>query len=381
MKQFFSLLSLAVIASTALAQSNKSIIKCQFDNLPGDSLHVQIAYSSHPDDMKDEIAYAKKGKYQLEVADDYAVNVMFAEKPKPGQRGYLIDDITRLTVLPGEKITVKGSVKGKAVIKGSAFEDEQKALDALTKTQDDEMRRLVEERTAKVAAGEDEEKVFNDYSKLITAQQDQKNAIITEYVKSHTDSPLSIYHAAYDMMDKDQLMQYVTEKGKNGVMKYFIEQMDKYASRIRESKAKMAALEKAESAPDFTAKDLDGNDLTLSSLYNKGNYILLDFWGSWCHWCIKALPKMKKVYEAHKDHFQILSVDCNDTEDRWRKAVAEHELTWLNVKNEQDIDIPGKYGVQGYPTFVFISPEGKILKVQTGTDDEFYKYLEDTLSK
>ena len=46
-------------------------------------------------------------------------------------------------------------------------------------------------------------------------------------------------------------------------------------------------------APDFTLKDLQGNDLSLSSL--RGKYVVLDFWGSWCGWCIKGIPDMKEV--------------------------------------------------------------------------------------
>ena len=43
-------------------------------------------------------------------------------------------------------------------------------------------------------------------------------------------------------------------------------------------------------APDFTAKDLNGNTITLSEL--KGKVILLDFWASWCVPCKKSMPHL-----------------------------------------------------------------------------------------
>ena len=62
-------------------------------------------------------------------------------------------------------------------------------------------------------------------------------------------------------------------------------------------------------AKDFTLKDINGNDLSLSNL--RGKYVVLDFWGSWCGWCMKGLPDMKAAYEKHKDNLEILGIDCN----------------------------------------------------------------------
>ena len=128
-------------------------------------------------------------------------------------------------------------------------------------------------------------------------------------------------------------------------------------------------------APDFTLKDLQGKDLTLSSL--RGKYVVLDFWGSWCGWCIKGIPDMKKYYEKYKDRMEILGVDCNDTEEKWKAAVEKHELPWLHVRNTDEADITVKYGIQGYPTKIVIDPEGKVAKIVVGEDPAFYKYLDE----
>lgn len=128
-------------------------------------------------------------------------------------------------------------------------------------------------------------------------------------------------------------------------------------------------------APDFTLKDLQGKDLTLSSL--RGKYVVLDFWGSWCGWCIKGIPDMKKYYEKYKDRMEILGVDCNDTEEKWKAAVEKHELPWLHVHNTDEADITVKYGIQGYPTKIVIDPEGKVAKIVVGEDPAFYKYLDE----
>lgn len=128
-------------------------------------------------------------------------------------------------------------------------------------------------------------------------------------------------------------------------------------------------------APDFTLNALDGKPLALSSL--RGKYVVLDFWGSWCAWCIKGFPEMKEAYAKYKDKMEIVGIACRDTEKRWKAAVEKHDLPWLNVLNEGTVDVSVLYAVEGYPTKVLISPEGKIVKVFVGETPEFYTCLEE----
>jgi hypothetical protein len=86
---------------------------------------------------------------------------------------------------------------------------------------------------------------------------------------------------------------------------------------------------------------------------------------------------MKKYYEKYKDRMEILGVDCNDTEEKWKAAVEKHELPWLHVRNTDETDITVKYGIQGYPTKIVIDPEGKVAKIVVGEDPAFYKYLDE----
>jgi len=135
----------------------------------------------------------------------------------------------------------------------------------------------------------------------------------------------------------------------------------------------------ADMAPDFELPDLQGNALKLSSL--RGKYVVLDFWGSWCIWCIRGIPNMKTAYAKHKDKLEILGVDCRDSEEKWKAAVEEHELPWLQVRcsDEQLPKLGEMYGIEGFPTKVIISPEGKLVKTIVGEDPEFYTFLDELL--
>ncbi|MBR5688549.1 MAG: redoxin domain-containing protein [Prevotella sp.] len=129
-------------------------------------------------------------------------------------------------------------------------------------------------------------------------------------------------------------------------------------------------------APDFTLTDINGKPLTLSSL--RGKYVVLDFWGSWCGWCIKGIPQMKEYYKKYAGKFEILGIDCNDSEEAWRAAVDEYELPWLHVYCNDD-KVLKDYDIQGFPTKIIITPEGKIHQVIIGEDPEFYTLLDKLL--
>ncbi|MBR2291495.1 MAG: TlpA family protein disulfide reductase [Prevotella sp.] len=145
--------------------------------------------------------------------------------------------------------------------------------------------------------------------------------------------------------------------------------------------AEVQQAEAADMAPDFELPDLQGNPLKLSSL--RGKYVVLDFWGSWCIWCIRGIPHMKEAYAKYKDKMEILGVDCRDTEAKWKAAVEEHALPWLQVRcpDEQLQSIASKYNIEGFPTKAVIDPEGRLVKVIVGEDPAFYTFLDELFAE
>ena len=133
-------------------------------------------------------------------------------------------------------------------------------------------------------------------------------------------------------------------------------------------------------APDFTLNDINGKPLSLSSL--RGKYVIIDFWGTWCIWCVRGMPMMKEYYKKYSDKMEILGVDCNDPEKKWKAAVMELDLPWKHVYNPKGAtEILQKYEIEGFPTKVLVDPEGKLVKIVVGEDPNFYKYLDELFGK
>ena len=132
-------------------------------------------------------------------------------------------------------------------------------------------------------------------------------------------------------------------------------------------------------APDFTLNDINGKPLKLKSM--QGKYVVLDFWGSWCVWCIRGIPKMKEYYQKYEGKFEILGIDCGDTEEKWKAAVKQHELPWLHVYCPRESRLTETYGIQGFPTKIIVGPDGNIVKTIVGEDPAFYELLDNLFSK
>ena len=91
---------------------------------------------------------------------------------------------------------------------------------------------------------------------------------------------------------------------------------------------------------------------------------------------LKGFPKMKEYYAKYSDKFEILGIDCNDTEDKWKAAVKKHELPWLHVYCPENSSVLTDYGITGFPTKILIGPDGKIVKTIIGEDPSFYTFLD-----
>ena len=115
---------------------------------------------------------------------------------------------------------------------------------------------------------------------------------------------------------------------------------------------------------DIKALTPEGTELALSELVGKTDYVLIDFWASWCGPCRRFVPVLKEIYASQPEgRLQILSCSVDQDAMAWRVALQEEQMPWPQMREDADHMCSDKYGVQFIPHTVLIDREGQIVGV------------------
>jgi thiol-disulfide isomerase/thioredoxin/ElaB/YqjD/DUF883 family membrane-anchored ribosome-binding protein len=297
--------------------------------------------------------------------------------------------------VPGEFVKVEGTTK-KPKYSGSNLYEEYGEAYAFLKAKPDSQSEanytklandLIQLRTKNAKTKNKKlrsanQKAMEQIEKQLRERQAQQVSQLRSrtlaYIKSHPRQEVTtvmLQNVEADSLESaiKSLNYFVT----HGRMVPYIEAARSRVKKTQAMKEAKKAIKEGALAPDWTLKTPEGKDLSLKDL--RGKYVLLDFWGSWCGWCVKGIPDMKKFYAKHKDKVEFVSIDCNDTEEKWKNALEKYQMPWRHVKNNATDGVPEKYAVNGYPTKILVDAEGKIAFIFEGEDPVFYKKLAEKL--
>ena len=363
------LFGMAIAAMAVGCTADKTLtVKGNLKNL-GDTL---IVISQNDRDWHDTIL-VNDGKFEYTLHVD-SVSTYYFVSPclYRGEKGARLEVIA----VPGETVEITGDVEDRFDYGGSQFYQGYHDVDILLEEAQKEQKEFTDGLMKMMNEGVSQDTIMKLYNEGIEPIQQKFEDTIIDFIKNHADLEASATLIPQLKPEKmADAVALLSEKVRNGRMKSFYQSI---INRIEAQKKaeEEAAAKQAEGveAPDFTLDDINGQPLQLSSL--RGKYVILDFWGSWCGWCIKGMPEMKEYYKKYAGKFEILGVDCNDTEEKWKAAVKENELPWLHVYNPKESTVCDDYGIQGYPTKIVVGPDGKIVKTIVGEDPAFYELLD-----
>jgi len=143
------------------------------------------------------------------------------------------------------------------------------------------------------------------------------------------------------------------------------------ATRIPVTRAVSTSQQKAMTvSPDFTLKDLEDHDVSLSQF--KGKVVLVNFWATWCGPCRIEIPWLIDLQNRYAARgFSVLGVAMDEEgksavapfvqKERFKLAGVGQSMNYpIVLGSDAAADKFG--GLVGFPTSVLISRDGRIVK-------------------
>lgn len=115
---------------------------------------------------------------------------------------------------------------------------------------------------------------------------------------------------------------------------------------------------------DFSVTTPDGTKLTLSEILAEKKLVLLNFWYVGCSWCVEEFPYMQQAYNEFSEDVAVIALNPTDTDSAISLFQSQYGLSfpmaacptaWTQT-----------FGIQGYPTSVFIDRYGVISLIEEG---------------
>ena len=119
-------------------------------------------------------------------------------------------------------------------------------------------------------------------------------------------------------------------------------------------------------APDYAARDINGK--VVSPADDKGRYVLLDFWASWCVPCVESLPMLKQLQKDYgPDKLKLISITLDTQRDAFDRALKEHGMDWTQIYGNRDLI--KAFNIGPIPQVVLIGPDGNVAYIRLYTDE------------
>ncbi|RKD90829.1 TlpA disulfide reductase family protein [Mangrovibacterium diazotrophicum] len=357
MKSFIPLMFLAVFFNLSVQGGSYKIVgKVGMLSAPA---KVHLFYLSPDSKIVFQSLGLDKGAFEFSGDLEKAVKVnLFVDKEGKGINPKNADQL-EIYLMPGttEVVSLTDSISQAAVSGAQATMD----YDRLKK----QLKPLIDQKE-KFHARYDalpRDKQQEDAAVAAIDQEDEENfakqkKILAQFIRENPSSIISL----------DALTTFGGEIPEYGEVAPLYAGLSSEIKNSPEGKNYATLLEKLKSASlnsvakDFTQSDVNGQPVSLSDF--RGNYVLVDFWASWCGPCRRENPNVREAYSIyHPRGLEILGVSLDNDKEKWMKAIKDDQLPWTQVSDLKgwQNEVAARYNIKSIPQNFLVDPRGQII--------------------
>lgn len=193
-----------------------------------------------------------------------------------------------------------------------------------------------------------------------TSFKKEKDVKISDYIKAHPKSLVTAYllyrNYAYRLTaaEIEANVKLLDPSLANTPYVVFLKEFTGVLNKVAVGKK----------AADFSAKSPEGQTISLSGIYTKHKYTLVDFWASWCQPCRKENPNVVAAFEQFKGKgFTVFGVSLDKNSESWVQAIKADHLNWPQISELSywNSIIAKDYGVRAIPANFLVDENGIIV--------------------
>lgn len=162
----------------------------------------------------------------------------------------------------------------------------------------------------------------------------------------------------------------------NGIARNFkIKDKKKYFKKLQEETTDRDRLNKLikDFNIDFNKSDIllltsrNNDTLTYKDVIknNKGKWLYVDFWASWCTPCRKTMPASRKLKKDLKNkEIEFIYFSLNDKKEKWKQAIIAdsiQEAQHYFIENGNTSKIIEDLNIKTIPHYIIYNPKGEVV--------------------